>query len=306
MSFMNEFERERIYDEMDKSQSKSKTGIFSKLLGTALFLSIGFASGSIYSTFHNNPAPTIPENTLPVNTTTITSLNTTPTPQVTTSNSLANVVNAVADSVVEITQYSAQSLSPYSSSGGNGSGVIISNDGYILTNNHVIVGADKISVRLRNGTEYDATLVGKDAKTDMAIIKVEATDLKAATIGNSTSTQVGDFVLAIGNPLGKLGGTVTYGFVSALEREITIDNMTMNLMQFDAAVNPGRGSCARMDESGNDCRFYRRERKYTGTVCRQYGNLCGGRSRRNTWCCLRNAGSGVTVFFDYFGNCKMF
>ncbi|MBQ6860310.1 MAG: trypsin-like peptidase domain-containing protein [Clostridia bacterium] len=245
MSFMNEFERERIYEEMDKSQSRSKTGIFSKLLSTALLLSIGFASGSIYSVFNNNHTMAAQETLSQNNNTTILTTNnqTTPTPQINTSNSLANVVNAVADSVIEITQYTTQSISPYISSNytseGNGSGVIISTDGYILTNNHVISGAEKISVRLRNGVEYEAKLIGKDAKTDIAIIKVEAEDLKAANIGNSSTTQVGDFVLAIGNPLGKLGGTVTYGFVSALEREITIDNTTMNLMQFDAAVNPG-------------------------------------------------------------------
>lgn len=246
MSFMNEFERERIYDEMDKSQSKSKTGVFSKILSIALLLSIGFASGSIYSVFYNNKPTEIKEATSQNNTAILTSQNnpTTQAPQINTSNSLAGVVNSVADSVVEITQYTTQSAHPYiSNSGytaeGNGSGVIISTDGYILTNNHVISGAEKISVRLRNGTEYDAKLIGKDSKTDMAIIKVEATNLVAANIGNSSSTQVGDFVLAIGNPLGQLGGTVTYGFVSALEREITIDNTTMNLMQFDAAVNPG-------------------------------------------------------------------
>lgn len=245
MSFMNEFERERIYEEMDKSQSRSKTGIFSKLLSTALLLSIGFASGSIYSVFNNNHTMAAQETLSQNNNTTILTTNNqkTPTPQINTSYSLANVVNAVADSVVEITQYTTQSISPYISSNytseGNGSGVIISTDGYILTNNHVISGAEKISVRLRNGVEYEAKLIGKDAKTDIAIIKVEAEDLKAANIGNSSTTQVGDFVLAIGNPLGKLGGTVTYGFVSALEREITIDNTTMNLMQFDAAVNPG-------------------------------------------------------------------
>ena len=116
MSFMNEFEREQIYNEMDKSQSAPKTGIFSKLLGTALCLSIGFASGSIYSVFHNSQTPTLAENKLPVNTTTLSSTNDATNAQITTSNSLANVVNAVADSVVEITQYSTQSSLLYSSS----------------------------------------------------------------------------------------------------------------------------------------------------------------------------------------------
>ena len=254
MSFMNGFERDRIYAEMDESSGKSKGGIFSKLLSIVLLLSIGFASGSIYSAFHNanliTQTSTDGAQTILPNTTQISSGNNF---AVLPATSLSAVVESVADSVVEITQYTATQSIYYSKTGfaeGNGSGVIISEDGYILTNNHVIAGAEKIKVRLRNGTEYDATLVGKDAKTDMAIIKVEATGLKAAYFGDSTSTLVGDFVMAIGNPLGELGGTVTYGFVSALEREITIDGSTMNLMQFDAAVNPGNSGGALFNIKG--------------------------------------------------------
>ena len=226
MSFMNGFERDRIYAEMDEASGKSKGGIFSKLLSIVLLVSVGFASGSIYSTFHNASLTTL----TPANGTS--TILPTPAPSgnnfnVLPATSLSDVVENIADSVVEITQYTATQSVYYSNTGfaeGNGSGVIISEDGYILTNNHVIAGANKIKVRLRNGTEYEATLVGKDAKTDMAIIKVEATGLQPACFSNSASTRVGDFVMAIGNPLGELGGTVTYGFVSALEREISIDN----------------------------------------------------------------------------------
>lgn len=240
MSFRNDFERERIYEEMEGSHS-SRFGWCGKVLSIALLLSVGFASGSIYSTFTGKG---LMQNTSTTNQNSI-NLNkvstTTNSSVVTAPSSLADVVEMTADSVVEITQYTT-STSRYSqtyTSEGNGSGVIISDDGYILTNNHVIDGAERISVRLRNGEEYDAELVGKDSKTDVAIIKIEAKNLKAATIGESSKTKVGDFVLAIGNPLGELGGTVTYGYVSALEREIKIDSSTMNLMQFDAAVNPG-------------------------------------------------------------------
>ena len=250
MSFISEMERDRIYEEIEgKSFSKSRGGFFSKLLSIALLLSVGFASGSIYSTFTqvkiaNNNNATITTNSP----TKLTSINNS---QNTSSNnnalysqtSLAAVVEKTANSVVEITQY-ATTQSFYSNSSsltpqGNGSGVIISKDGYILTNNHVINGAEKITIRLRNGEEHEAKLVGKDAKTDIAIIKVEADNLSPANIADSSKTLVGDFVMAIGNPLGKLGGTVTYGFVSALEREINLDSSTKNLMQFDAAVNPG-------------------------------------------------------------------
>ncbi len=254
MSFMNGFERDRIYAEMDESSGRSKGGIFSKLLSIVLLLSIGFASGSIYSTFHNanltTQTSTDGASTILSNTTQISSGNNL---AVLPATSLSAIIESVADSVVEITQYTATQSIYYSKTGfaeGNGSGVIISEDGYILTNNHVIAGAEKIKVRLRNGTEYEATLVGKDAKTDMAIIKVEATGLKPAYFGDSTATLVGDFIMAIGNPLGELGGTVTYGFVSALEREITIDGLTMNLMQFDAAVNPGNSGGALFNIKG--------------------------------------------------------
>ncbi len=250
MSFFSEMEREKIYEEMEGRQSRNGGGFFSKLLGIVLFLSIGFASGSIYSTFSNNSNN---------NVITATSTNTvTPSLQeqniaLFTPTSLSSVVDKTADSVVEITQYTTATsyFSSTYTAEGNGSGVIISEDGYILTNNHVISGAESISVRLRNGEEYDATLVGTDARTDIAIIKIDAKNLKTAKIGNSSLTKVGDFVLAIGNPLGKLGGTVTYGYVSALEREITIDGVSMNLMQFDAAVNPGNSGGALFNINGD-------------------------------------------------------
>ena len=245
MSFISDIERDRIYEEIEgKSFSKSRGGFFSKLLSIALLLSVGFASGSIYSTFTqvkfaNN------SDSLAVNSSNVTNSTFIPSNSeknsLYTQTSLAGIVEKTANSVVEITQYTTtQSYfnSSYTSEG-NGSGVIISDDGYILTNNHVINGAEKISVRLRNGEEYDATLIGKDSKTDIAVIKIEADNLTPAIIADSSKTLVGDFVLAIGNPLGRLGGTVTYGFISALEREINLDSSTKNLMQFDAAVNPG-------------------------------------------------------------------
>lgn len=255
MSFRSEMERERIYEEMEGKHYSKSSGIFSKFLSIALFLSIGFASGSIYSTFSNkstNASTSLPTWSGNQSNTLISSNSANIVPGYI-PNSLADVVSRTADSVVEITQYSTTN-SIYSSynytSEGNGSGVIISDEGYILTNNHVISGAEKISVRLRNGEEYEATLVGKDSKTDIAIIKIEAKNLTVAKVGDSSKTLVGDFVLAIGNPLGKLGGTVTYGYISALEREIKIDGTTMNLMQFDAAVNPGNSGGALFNING--------------------------------------------------------
>ena len=122
---------------------------------------------------------------------------------------------------------------------GAGSGVILTEDGYIVTNHHVIDGASTIKVRLSNGQTYTATLTGTDEKTDLAVVKINASDLTAAKLADSSSVRVGDFVIAIGNPLGELGGTVTEGIISAKDREITIDGEAMTLLQTSAAVNPG-------------------------------------------------------------------
>ena len=123
--------------------------------------------------------------------------------------------------------------------GGAGSGVINTSDGYIITNNHVISGARKITVMLKNGSEYEAKLVGRDSKTDIAVIKINATGLQPAVYGNSDKLVVGELAIAIGNPLGQLGGTVTEGIISALSRNIDIDGEMMSLLQTTAAVNPG-------------------------------------------------------------------
>ena len=127
----------------------------------------------------------------------------------------------------------------------SGSGIIISEDGYIMTNNHVISGASSVQVILQGGETYDATLVGTDPDTDLAVIKIEATGLTPATLGDSDSLQVGEKAVAIGNPLGTdLAGTVTQGIVSALNRSITVDNVTYNLIQIDAAINSGNSGGA--------------------------------------------------------------
>lgn len=154
--------------------------------------------------------------------------------------SYAAVVAATKDSVVEITtQVPANTMFGENLQEGAGSGVIISDNGYILTNNHVISGSNTIKVVLSDGTMYDATVVGTDAQTDIAIIKIDATGLTAAVLGDSSTLQVGDRVIAIGNPLGSLGGTVTEGIVSGTDRELVVSGTAMTLLQISAAVNPG-------------------------------------------------------------------
>ena len=125
---------------------------------------------------------------------------------------------------------------------GAGSGVIISSDGYILTCAHVVDGASNITVTI-NDKDYTATLVGEDTTSDIAVIKIDADGLTPATVGNSDSLKVGQSVMAVGNPLGELGGTVTGGMISALNRSVTIQGSssvnTMSLIQMDASVSPG-------------------------------------------------------------------
>lgn len=169
-----------------------------------------------------------------------------------TANSTSEIVKKTADSVVEISTESVVtgSFAQQYVQQGAGSGVIISEDGYILTNNHVIDGANYVKVRLRDSTEYDATIIGSDASNDIALLKVDATGLKAATFGDSSSLAVGDYVVAIGNPLGELGGTVTDGIISALARNVTIDNTQMTLLQTNAQVNPGNSGGGLFNANG--------------------------------------------------------
>ena len=137
-----------------------------------------------------------------------------------------------------------------------GSGVIISEDGYVLTNNHVISGADKITVYVNpgDGSEeqtYEATLVGSSESNDIAVLKIDATGLNAATFGDSDQIEVGELAVAIGNPMGQVHGSVTAGIISAVEQELTIDDVTINAIQTDAAINPGNSGGALFDSYGN-------------------------------------------------------
>ncbi|MBQ2160917.1 MAG: trypsin-like peptidase domain-containing protein [Firmicutes bacterium] len=134
---------------------------------------------------------------------------------------------------------------------GAGSGVIYSEDGYVITNNHVIDGASNIKVTLYDGTEYEATLVATDSMTDVAVLKIDATGLQPVTFGDMNNVNVGDAVVAIGNPLGTLSGTATEGIVSALEREITLDGKQMTLIQTSASINPGNSGGGLFDQYGN-------------------------------------------------------
>ena len=159
----------------------------------------------------------------------------------------AEVYASTVNSTVSI-NCSSQSTNIFgqtTQSASSGSGFIISQDGYIVTNYHVINGASSVKVTLYNGDTYDATVIGGDSDYDVAVIKIDATGLSPVTLGNSEDVNVGDTVLAIGNPLGELTFSLTAGLVSAKDREVTLSNsLTMDLIQTDCAINSGNSGGA--------------------------------------------------------------
>ena len=162
------------------------------------------------------------------------------------------VVAKVADTVVEIrTKHTTGNIffGTYETTGA-GSGVIISENGYIITNNHVVDGANEIAVRLNNGNTYRAQLIGTNASVDIAVIKINESGLNYARMGSSANLEVGQSVIAIGNPMGTLGGTVTNGIISAKDREVIIDQYRMTLLQTNAAINPGNSGGGLFDMAG--------------------------------------------------------
>ncbi|MDR0249356.1 MAG: trypsin-like peptidase domain-containing protein [Oscillospiraceae bacterium] len=133
---------------------------------------------------------------------------------------------------------------------GSGSGFFISEDGFIVTNHHVISGASKIEVIMHDGTKLTARLVGSDAEADIALLKVDGTGYDYLSFGSSAEARVGDPVVAIGNPLGELANTLTVGYISGLDRTVTVEDVKMVLMQTDAAVSPGNSGGPLIDGYG--------------------------------------------------------
>jgi S1-C subfamily serine protease len=176
----------------------------------------------------------------------------------TTAPELTDVVAAVRDSVVTITSqgFSARGNMSIPATG-VGSGVILTSDGYILTNKHVVSGSQSLTVELADGEQFPATIVTQSPDQDLALVKIEATGLKPAVIGDSASLQVGETVIAIGSPLGTFTETVTRGILSATGRTITVQDETTrqpvtltNLLQTDAAINPGNSGGPLLDANG--------------------------------------------------------
>ena len=162
----------------------------------------------------------------------------------------AEIAQRVAPSVVSVHIYEQDSLAPSSM----GSGVVLTQDGYIITNAHVVEGASGINVLFVDGTEMDARIIGVDEKTDLAVIKVAGEGLVPAEFGDSGALAVGERAVAIGNAAGQFDGTVTQGVISGLDREVTVTvggrDVTMSLIQTDAAINPGNSGGALVNRFG--------------------------------------------------------
>lgn len=224
-----------FYETSDNAKIESKQNNKYKnicmILLLLLFASIGYILGSISKT--NNTAK---ENVLPTT-------NATQIKAVVDDGeiSLADIVSITENAVVEIATETVTNgtIMRQFISEGAGSGVIVRADGYIVTAYHVIEDANKIKVTLKNGEIYEAELIGSDSDNDIAIIKIKKDDLTSAVLGDSSKLRVGETAIAIGNPLGQLGGTVTTGIISALDREIDLGDTIMNLLQTNAAINPG-------------------------------------------------------------------
>ena len=177
----------------------------------------------------------------------------------------AQVYASNVNSVVGISS-TVQANSFYGTSTGTatGSGFILTEDGYVVTNCHVIDGATAVSVITHDGTEYPAQIIGSDATNDVAVLKVEATGLQAVTLGSSDSLITGDMVVAIGNPLGTLSATQTVGYVSGKDRDVTTDGSIISMIQTDAAINSGNSGGPLFNTSGEVVGIT--TAKYSGTT----------------------------------------
>ncbi len=218
----------------------NKNKIMAYMISGLLMFSLGCAGGYVGTTIANKNQ--VSTDTKIVKTSAIEAATT----------DISVVAESASPSVVAITTETVQlgSFMRQSVSEGAGSGVIITNDGYIITNHHVVSGARSIQVTLADNTTHEAELVGSDATNDIAVIKIDATNLTVAAIGNSDHLKIGEDAIVIGNPLGTLGGTVTEGIISATSRTMTIDNVEMNLLQTSAAVNPGNSGGGLFNSNG--------------------------------------------------------
>lgn len=258
-------EDNNFVQKFDVNQKSNSKQIFSAILISFISAIIGGACAlGIYLGIANNPK----EETVDTSTSNINNNSYASSPnlsQVSLSNYSDTAIYAaqkVLPSMVSIkVEYDVNYFGMTKATTGSGSGVIISENGYILTNNHVISSADSssfyqvsdaksITVKIYGDeTEYPAEIVGTDSQTDLAVLKIDKTGLQAAELGDSSSVQIGEFVLAIGNPY-NLDFSVTAGIISALNREMTVDSTTYKVIQADCAINSGNSGGALVNSKG--------------------------------------------------------
>lgn len=236
-----------IYEEKKKKRPESATIQMTKKKAVSLFVACMVLSGAVsvgaawgYSNYSNTGSVTGSNSGYTLESATGSD------------KTVSQIASQNTESVVEISteSVSTDSWAQQYVVQGAGSGIIIDSDGYIMTNYHVIEGASKITVRNDNNKTYTAKVIGYDKDNDIAVIKIDASGLKAVKYGNSNQISVGDMAVIIGNPLGELGDSVTAGIISSTSREITLDNNTMNLIQTDASVNPGNSGGGLFNSKG--------------------------------------------------------
>ncbi len=260
MSQFNTNEKEPVnveYVEKPKKEKKRSFSFLTVIASMVFSLICGLGGGWFaYTHLGNNDEPsnktgiTYSNESSPSATTTVSS-NESKT-GLTTSEVAAKASPSVVEIVTEVTSTQYGMFGGTYTSQAAGSGVIISKDGYIITNNHVVEDANSITVTTYDNKQYNATLVGTDPASDIAVIKIDTDEeLSAATVGDSSKLQAGDTAVVIGNPLGTLGGTVTDGIISSPSREMVINNQSMELIQTNAEINSGNSGGGLFDGNGN-------------------------------------------------------
>ena len=238
----NRFVSENHFNTAPQKPKRNKKGFSAGLVALTLSVALfggligGVSTGYFFS--QKNAAATPVAYTAPANESTP---NFATTIAATSSKTINSVYETYKSAVVGVKNNgtSTNVFGQTTESASSGTGFIISADGYIITNNHVIEGANKVTVTLFSGDSYEATIVGADTDNDVALLKINATGLNTVKIGNSDNLVVGETIFAIGNPLGELTYTVTAGIVSAEDRAINENGMPINMFQTDVAINPG-------------------------------------------------------------------
>ena len=243
------------------TKKKKQNGVVAALVVVIVLLllvSAGLTGTLIYHFYYadNTPTGTVPSEGLPEPNTDAPQLEISEPPVSSTADSEetssdgaltpAQIYEKVGPSVVSVL---SESLSNMTQS--TGSGIVMTEDGYIITNNHVVEDGDQFTVVMSDGTEYAAQIVGTDSKTDLAVLKIEATGLTPAEFGDSDALKIGDMAIAIGSPGGlELQNSMTRGIISAINRNIAVEGRTMNLIQTDASINPGNSGGPLINQYG--------------------------------------------------------